>query len=1088
MQSKHDFLLSRVRPVALALVACAGFGLGGCDQRSQPLGSQLPVGSIQTQPGGSLKFVVDPNSTGQAPGLRLLRTEWGRLVDVYDFNPQSQQRTRLFSDFLIGPDIATDGLHYVLERLPGTGRELLVIQYPFGTVAFDSAFQALDDGLQSFLIKSLAPNELPPFTAVPRNAAVRLVFDDLLDPATINSGTIRMFTGYPPANIQPARVFADPNYGDLSGGSFRTTRVVVDLTVSQDEAAALGLPVNSLGLPEASTPNQANAVLRVPTRPVVGQTANVLANLNGSTVSFTGNGATDPTSPTLDVVRVCRSGGRTSVTLDPNNGFLPDPNAPRIVSSQPVTLQNVLAVGADYTFDIVYQTAACAMTPRKGDLLALSNGIYLRLLLDGAAPVGNVVNGVFAELIDQVFPGVSVSEGVAAQYRQPWNATSDQTGRPGCWVTILPTPTTPPAAGLATGSTFTIQFSEPINPASVSGFDSFQLQYGFATDGLIQSRVVGTVAASADLTRFTFQPRVPLRHASGQTETYRLRIGTGVDGVLDLSGNALSTSLRDGAGALPAFQIASTQTPIESRSVSLVFSSTDEDAQPTDPPGAPEFRGQLIYDLLNSRIRPRSVARISAVFEPQTPSAIRMTGPDVIDRAPLLQPNGSIIGIAMNPLTRLGARTLTVWRYLDMGMSVATGWGGPQQNFDDDTFNLDVEGLWWSPSSAGVLVDNFPQFEMRLSHSKFLPDETLSMGAPVWTSSGLVTNFADNVLDPANDPPKVVHPRGAGFTINPVNQSQSINGTILAPWPLNRDIPQSQFQYYTWRDTALTAVGQPVVGAAPGQGVMLGNEALILGFIPSPPPPAPPSPNPPPPPIYAVGSVPTIGLPLLMDIRCYPNTTSSQSNRPNGRCTSPVLNDLYPQAFGLESAPFFTVYSGGSVTTGGVLQPVEPDLEIIAKGTIPPGGINCLPQNQIMLYGQGDFVVRINRAHSRWFQCAQSAGASFRFADPVIEPSVAQLPAGTQVLLHFRGATGITPTGATAPWLDARNLDPYGNRNPLNATPAYVVTFLNADQSWKAPMSSIDGSFFFQTRVTMISSAESGATPEISGLGFAFYR
>ncbi len=1069
---------ARFRHAAYALVACVAFGASACDRQQQSVGSQLPVGSIQDQPGSSLKFVVDASSGGQAPGLRLLRAEWGRLVDVYDFNSANNERTRIFSDFLVGPDIGTDGINYVLERLPGTGRELLVIRHPFGSAGFDSAFQALDDAMQSFIVRGLAPNELPPFTAAPRNSALRLVFDDLLDPATITPQTIKLQVGYPPTNGQGARIFADTNYGDVVGGAFRSTRIVIDLTVSQDEAAALGLPVNSIGLPEAVTPNQANAVLRIPTRPFPGVLVASLSNLRGSTLGFTGNGATDPTAPTLDVVRAFRSGGRTSVTLDLNNGFLPDPEAPSLVSSQPINLQNVAALGNDYLFDAVFQTAACAMQPRQGDVIALSNGIYLRLLIDGIPPVGNVASGLVGELIDQVFPGVSVSEGAAAQYRQRWTGSSDQSGRPGCWVTILPAPASPPSAGLATGSTFTLQFSEPVNPASVSGFDSFQVQYGFATDGLIQSRVVGTVSASADLTRYTFQPRVPLRHAAGQTETYRLALGVGTDGVLDLSGNPIGTPFRDGLGALPAFQIASTQTPIESRSVSLQFASTDEDALPTDPPGAPEFRGQLIYDLLNSRIRPRSVARVSGVFESQSPSARRMPGPDVIDRAPLLQPNGSIIGIAMNPLTRLGARTMTVWRYLDMGMGVATGFGGPSLSFDDDTFNMDVEGLWWSPSSAGVLVDNFPEFEMRLSHSKFLPDELLAMGVPVHPSSGLVDTFADNVLDPVNDPPKVVHPRARGFTINPAEQSQTSNGTVLAPWPLNRGIPQSQYQYYTWRDTSLQAVGQPSDTAAPGQGILLGNEPAVLDLQP---------PNIPNGPFYNVGLVPTIGLPLLMDIRCYPNSSSSQSNRPNGRCAVPVAFDQYPQAFLLETAPWFTVYSGGTVTLGGVLQPVQPDLEIIARGTNPPGGLNSLPHNQIALYGQGDFVVRVNRAHSRWFQCAQAAGAAFTFAEPVVEPSVASLPAGTQVLLHFRGATGITG-GAGNPWFDARNIDPYGDRSPLNNVPAYVVTFLNTDSSWKASMSAINGSYLFQTRITMISNVESGATPEISGLGFAFFR
>jgi hypothetical protein len=1081
------FMHSRHRSAALLLALGAAFGAGACDSSSTSQGSQLPVGSIQDQPGNTgLKFIVDANLGGATPNLRLLRTEWGRLVDVFDYDPLTQESTRLFSDFLVGPDIQTDGLNYVLERLPATGRELLTITHPFGSPEFQSAFDALDDSMQFFLVKGLSPNELPPFTAVPRNAAVRLVFNDLLDPTTVNSASVGLQVGYPPVTLQGARLFVDPNYGDLNGSAYRSTRVIVDLTVSQDEAAALGLTVNSLGLPEALTPNQGNAVLRIPTRPVPGQISEVLSNLSGTTLAFAGNGATDATAPSLDVVRVFRSGGRTSVTQDLFDGFLPDTTQPAITSSQQVTLRNVQLLSPDsYLLDVEFQSATCAMLPRAGDLIALSNGVYLRLVLDGLPPSGNTATSLICDLVDRVFPGATVTEGAAAQYRQPWTASSDQTTRPACWVTVLPTPATLPATGLSTDSTFTVQFSEPINPSSVNSFDSLQVLYGFQVDPpaatpVIQSRVVGLVSASADLTRFTFQPRLPLRHATGQSEIYRVRVGNGADGVLDLAGNELPSTLVDGLGALPAFTLSSAQAPVESRSVTLRFASTDEDALPNDPPGAPEFRGQLIYDLLNARIRPRSVARISSVFEPQATSAVLMPGPDVADRPPLLQPNGSIIGISMNPLTRLGARTMTVWRYFDMGMNVATGWGGPVGTpavFDDATFNLDVEGLWWSPTNAGVLIDNYPQFEMRLSHSKFLPDELFDPmnQVAVHPNSGLSDTFSNNLLDPLNDPQAIVHPRGDGYTINPIDSIQSLNGTVLAPWPLNRGLAVEDYRLFTWRDTSVLSRGQPV-GIGAGEGVELGNEKLFVtggGTV------------------YALGNVPTIGLPLLMDIRCFPSTTSTQSNRPNGRLAMGPLADLYPQAFSLESGPWFTVYSGGAVTLGGVLEPVDPDVEIIAQGTNPPGGLNSLPHNQIVHYGQGDFVVRVNRAHSRWFQCATLAGASFRFAEPIVEPSLSEQPEGTQVLLHFRGATGLQNTAVPpqTPWFSADNIDPYGDSNPLVvADSTFTVNFLNNDATWKAQMSDIDGSFFFQTRITMISNLESATTPSVSALGFAFFR
>ncbi|MBL8804269.1 MAG: Ig-like domain-containing protein [Planctomycetes bacterium] len=1079
---------------ALVIGLGASLGVSSCNDTSLVQGSQLPVNSVQDLPGAAgRKFIVDPSSNGQATTLRLLRTEWGRLVDVYVFegDPAITPRTLWFSDFLIDPNIQSDS-DYLLERLPASGRETLTIRHGRTTGAelanFQRSLDALDDGLQFFVVKSLNPNELPPFTAVARNAAVRLVFDDLLDPATITPATVGLRTGYPPTLAQGARVFADGNYGDLRGGVFRSTRVVLDLTISQEEAPGLGLSVNSLGLPDAVTTSQGNATLRIPTRVFPGVVAQTLTNLNGTRLGFTGNGATDNTSPGLDVVRVFRSGGRTSVTGDPNNGFLSDSIQPRVVSQLNVSLQNVLTIAANrYIADVVFPSAACALTPRVGDIVALPTGVFLQVTQDGSSASGNTATNVNLQLVDTV-GGTAVPEGSTAQYRQPWTGGGiGQTSPPECWVLVQPTPASPPFTGIATNSTFTVQFTEPVNPATMSGFDNFQLLYPNSPDGEIQSRVAGAVSFSSDLTRFTFQPRIPLRHVAAQSELYRINLRSGADGVRDLAGNQLGITLP----TTTDFSVLPAAAGVDSGSITLRFSSTDEDAGPGNTPAAPEFRGQITYDLLNGRIRPRSVQRISGVFEPQSASARLMPGPDVNTVPPLTQTNGTIIGVAMNPLTRLGARTMTLWRHFDLGFSIGTNLNPPTvpatfnyRSFNEATFNLDVEGLWWSPSASGVLVDNFPEFEMRLSHSLFLPDETL-LGMPpaiVHPNSGVSATFAENLLDPVNDPQQTVHPRGRGYTINPIEQIQSANGTVLAPWPLNRGVPQSQYNYFTWRDTSVTSVGQPDNGAGTGQGVLTGNEAeaLINDFTLN----VDPIQT-----IYGLGAVPTIGLPLLMDIRCYPNSTSSQSNLPNGRAAAAVPLNQYPQAFALEALPFFTAYSGGAVTTTGILQPIDPDTEIIARGTNPPGGANSLPRNQVMLYGQGDFVVRVNRAHSRWFRCSPVAGGTFSFAEPILEPAPSELPAGTQVLLHFRGATGVTTfADNTSVPANAESFDPYGDRSPLNATPAFAVTFTNADPSWKSNITEIDGSFFFQTRITMISNVESGATPEVSGLGFSFFR
>jgi hypothetical protein len=74
-------------------------------------------------------------------------------------------------------------------------------------------------------------------------------------PGTVNGSTVKIFSGYGngqgPDSVYEARILPDPNHGDLIGGEFHSTRVIVDLTVSESEALGTNLPVNSLGLPEA---------------------------------------------------------------------------------------------------------------------------------------------------------------------------------------------------------------------------------------------------------------------------------------------------------------------------------------------------------------------------------------------------------------------------------------------------------------------------------------------------------------------------------------------------------------------------------------------------------------------------------------------------------------------------------------------------------------------------------------------------------------------------------------------------------------------------------------------------------------------
>ena len=57
-------------------------------------------------------------------------------------------------------------------------------------------------------------------------------------------------------------------------------------------------------------------------------------------------------------------------------------------------------------------------------------------------------------------------------------------------------------------------------------------------------------------------------------------------------------------------------------------------------------------------------------------------------------------------------------------------------------------------------------------------------------------------------------------------------------------------------------------------------------------------------------------------------------------------------------------------------------------------------------------------------------------------------------------------------------LDPVGSKNPAIA--------FSAGSTWKTVIDDVDGSQFFQARLTFVSDVATGSSPVLSGLGFAW--
>ena len=381
-----------------------------------------------------------------------------------------------------------------------------------------------------------------------------------------------------------------------------------------------------------------------------------------------------------------------------------------------------------------------------------------------------------------------------------------------------------------------------------------------------------------------------------------------------------------------------------------------------------------------------------------------------------------IPGLLAEPLSPLGAKVQTVWRYCDFGWRVE----------DETKHNIDVTGLNWSPIGL-PRSEFFDGFEIRVSHSPFLPDGGFS--------NGLLTSpsfFTENILGDPSDQ-VVVHQRGRGYRIDPNDLfAQPLTGTLLMAYPWN-NVGGPEITYL-WRDTSILDRAGPG-----GAGVPTFEEANANVL-----PPGQSQGD-----VASAGAVPTFGLPLLMEFRCYPTSTGVGLN---------LLDVGFSPILG---SPVYSVGSFGSVNTSGNRITVNPDL---ATQPTTVGFFSYI--------GQLDTVIRVSRAHTIWIDTQNSQPT---FMEPVVQPSPDDQPSGTEILIEYRGATGFSNAGNRP--FDAASLDPYGEiREGLMG----VVTFLGGAAGWTDDISAVDGAQYLQARFTFINNVDTERTADLSAIGFTF--
>ena len=325
-------------PCVLALgTSCGGGGGSGAGQAGTP-------GAEVTKPGSTETFFVDVNQSGQASRIFLEQISWGRLVDVHDVdafgvtNPDP-----IFRDMVINELIQTDASNYLLESNPITQKERLIVRRTRGAANagngtfIDLVRQASESlspdrdrtGIGTPLIEDpTGGSELPGAQRHASSCASTIFSTTASTPRTSCPITVRVAVGYPPDTPFSARQFFDPNHGGVVNGEFHSSRILIDMTVSELESALSGADINGLGLPvqpsgARTQPNLSRCAFR---RAWTSGTGPVHDPDEPGSDSGHGHRWRDQragwtTNARIDVVRGIRSGR----AADQNNGFLAGP-------------------------------------------------------------------------------------------------------------------------------------------------------------------------------------------------------------------------------------------------------------------------------------------------------------------------------------------------------------------------------------------------------------------------------------------------------------------------------------------------------------------------------------------------------------------------------------------------------------------------------------------------------------------------------------------------------------------------------------------------------------------------------------------
>jgi hypothetical protein len=213
--------------------------------------------------------------------------------------------------------------------------------------------------------------------------------------------------------------------------------------------------------------------------------------------------------------------------------------------------------------------------------------------------------------------------------------------------------------------------------------------------------------------------------------------------------------------------------------------------------------------------------------------------------------------------------------------------------------------------------------------------------------------------------------------------------------------------------------------------------------------------------------VPSIGLPLLWEVRCFPTTRGLGFN------SFDILLPIpgWP-------VPNFRAFATGGIDHTGQAVLIDPDRQLRPSGGFnpnsrPPGLPTPLTADNSFYVGAIDTVVRISRAVTVWIDSGDFAP---RYVEPVIEP---RKQVGTaSIVVEYRGAEAFSEDAADAPF-DASQLDPYGD-------PKVGVVTHHGDGNWSTDINAAGGARFLQVRFTFVNDVANQLSAELDSFGVAY--